>query len=1012
MINPLKIKRSVSRALGLGSIRILLAMLIFPVTFAFAEVFDADRVVRGTVRDAESHTGLPGVNLIIKGSQQGTTTDADGKFEISVPGDSTVLVVSFVGYLSHNVMVGASSTLDISLKIDQKALDEVVVVGYGTQSRRNVTGSVVKVDMKQTENSPNTNITQALRGRVAGVQFTDNGRPGQNGTILVRGPRSLSGGNNPLIVLDGIFFNGSMADINPNDIESMEVLKDASAAAIYGSRAANGVILITSKKGTTEKPTIRFNMFTGVSDFSYKVKLLTPERYLQKVLDYRQVAGLSHDPLQIESYLQPSEAANYKNGKSTDPWDLVSQKGRINSYDLSISGRSNTTNYYVSSSLTNEKGLMYNDNQKRLSLRANIETDIAKWLTVGFSSTFIRRDLSGREADSPYSVSPYGTPFHEDGEPTQWLVPEDQISNNPIRSSLLTKNEEIYTNIFANFYALLNIPKVEGLTYRINYSPNYRWQHNYNFFRQDKHFAGNTTSASKFNREDFDWVLENILTYNRQINENHGFDVTLLYGRNHLGFESTTASASQLSSEALGWNDLGLGGILTNTSSAGATEGISSMARLNYRFKNKYLLTLTARRDGSSVFAANNKYATFPSGSLAWIASEEAFLKEVPFVDMLKLRASYGAVGNQAINPYQSLSLSSTTRYVYGDGGASSLGVFPSSMANSDLKWETTYTANVAVDFELFKGRLGGTFELYNMDTRDLLVRRSLPTMTGYNSVWTNLGATNNKGIEFSINAVNLRKGKFEWGTNVVFSTNKNKIVHLYRSDTNGDGKEDDDLGNKWFIGQPVNVAYDYVTDGVYQQGDEIPAGFKPGYIRLKDLNGDNKVTAADDRTIIGQMGQPKIRWGLTNTFTYRNLTLSVFVNAMQGWIATLNELDIEYFLSGSGNYPNRPVNRLDAGWWTPENKSNTRPSLGYPNPFLHNYYLSRNFVRIQDVSLTYQVPKPVLSKARLANARVFVSGKNLATFTKWLGTDPESGGTARGFPVPRSFTLGLNLGF
>ncbi|MCE6990500.1 TonB-dependent receptor [Dyadobacter sp. CY323] len=1012
MINPLKLKRSVQDVMQGGLLRIVLVILILPISQAFSENLAADRIVRGTVKDAETNAGLPGVNLIIKGSQQGTTTNVDGKYEISVPHDSTVLVISFVGYLSHSVVVGSNNTLDISLKVDQKALDEVVVVGYGTQSRRNVTGSVVKVDMKQTENLPNTNISQALRGRVAGVQFTDSGRPGQGGSILVRGPRSLSGGNNPLIVLDGIFFNGSLADVNPNDIESMEVLKDASAAAIYGSRAANGVILITSKKGTTEKPTIRFNMFTGVSDFAYKVKLLTPERYIQKVLDYRQVAGLTYDPAQITSYLQPSEVENYESGKTTDPWDLVSQKGRINSYDLSISGRSNTTNYYVSAALTNEKGLIFNDNQKRLSLRANLETDVAKWLTIGFSSTFIRRDLSGKEADSPYSVSPYGTPFYEDGEPTQWLVPEDQISTNPIRSALLTRNEEVYTNIFANFYAMLNIPAVEGLTYRVNYSPNYRWQHNYNFFRQDKHFAGNTTSAGKFNREDFDWVLENILTYNRQINENHAFDITLLYGRNHLGFESTTANASQLSSEALGWNDLGLGGILTNTSSAGFTDGLSSMARLNYRIKNKYLLTLTARRDGSSVFAANNKYATFPSGSLAWIASEEPFLKDVPFVDMLKVRASYGAVGNQAISPYQSLSLSSTTRYVYGDGGPSSLGVYPSSMANSDLKWETTYTANFAVDFELFKGRLGGTFELYNMDTRNLLVQRSLPTMTGYNSVWTNLGATNNKGLEFSINSINLRKGKFEWGSNVVFSTNKNKIVHLYQSDTNGDGKEDDDLGNKWFIGQPVNVAYDYIMDGVYQVGDEIPAGFKPGYIRLKDLNGDSKVTAADDRTIVGQMGQPKIRWGVTNNFTYNNLTLSVFVNAMQGWIATLNELDIEYFLSGSGNYPNRPVNRLDAGWWTPENKSNTRPSLGYPNPYLHNYYLSRNFVRIQDVSLTYQVPKNVLSRVKLANARVFVNGKNLATFTKWLGTDPESGGTAKGFPVPRSFTLGLNLGF
>ncbi|WP_084650858.1 SusC/RagA family TonB-linked outer membrane protein [Runella zeae] len=1004
MLNPLQ-----SRVLLKPMIRASALSLLLLCSFMASAT---ERLLRGTVRDAENNAALPGVNLIIKGTQRGVISDVNGKYELRISDQDGQLVVSFVGYLTQTIEIGSKTEIDINLKVDQKALDEVVVVGYGTQSKRFVTGAVAKVEMKQTENLPNTNVTQALRGRVAGVQFTDNGRPGQGGSILVRGPRSLSGGNNPLIVLDGIFFNGNLADINPTDIESMEVLKDASAAAIYGSRAANGIILITSKKGTTEKPTIRFNMFSGVSDFSYKVKLLTPERYLQKILDYRQAAGLTHDPAQIESYLQPSELVNYEKGQTIDPWDLVSQNAKINSYDLNISGRTNNTNYYVSASLTNEKGLIFNDNQKRLSFRTNIENNLTKWLTIGMNATYVRRDLSGREADSPYSVSPYGTPFYEDGEPTQWLVPEDQISGNPVRSALLTTNEEISNNLFANFYVLFSIPKVDGLTYRINYSPNYRWQHNYNFFRQDKYFAGNTTSASKFNREDSDWVLENILAYNHRFNENHALDATLLYGRNHLGFESTTANASQLSSDALGWNNLGLGGILTNTSSAAASDGVSSMFRLNYRFKDKYLLTLTARRDGSSVFAANNKYATFPSGAFSWILSEEKFMESIPFIDMIKLRASYGAVGNQAISPYQSLSLSATTRYVFGDGGASSLGVYPSSMANADLKWETTYTSNVAVDFELFKGRLGGTFELYNMNTKNLLMERSLPTMTGYNSVWTNLGATNNKGLEISLNSTNFRKGKFEWNTNLVFSTNKNKIVHLYQSDTNGDGLEDDDLGNKWFIGQPVNVAYDYVFDGIYQEGDQIPSGFKPGYVKLKDLNGDGKITAADDRTIIGQMGQPKVRWGITNTFNYYNFSLSVFVNAMQGWIATLNELDIEYFLSGSGNYPNRPVNRLDAGWWTPQNKSNTRPSLGYPNPFLHNYYLSRNFIRIQDVSLTYNVPKSILNKIKLANARVFASGKNLATFTDWLGTDPESGGTARGFPVPRSWTLGLNVGF
>jgi TonB-linked SusC/RagA family outer membrane protein len=415
------------------------------------------------------------------------------------------------------------------------------------------------------------------------------------------------------------------------------------------------------------------------------------------------------------------------------------------------------------------------------------------------------------------------------------------------------------------------------------------------------------------------------------------------------------------------------------------------------------------RRDGSSVFAANNKYATFPSASLAWVASEEGFIKKLDFISMLKLRLSFGAVGNQAISPYQSLSSSNINRYVFGDGGSTSVGVFTNRMANSDLKWETTYTTNAAIDFELFKNRISGTIEAYNMNTSDLLVQRSLPTMTGFTSVWTNLGATNNKGVELTLNTVNIQRGKFEWSSNFIFSTNRNEIVHLYRSDTNGDGKEDDDLGNRWFLGKPMNVAFDYVTDGIYQQGDVIPSGFKPGFVKLNDLDGDGKINA-NDKTIIGQTGQPTYRWGITNNIHYGPLTFSIFLNVMQGWIAGFAQADPNS--NFGGNYPARALNQFDNGWWTADNKSNIAPSLGYNNPYQHNYYFSKDFVRIQDVSLFYDFPSKFIQRAKLANLRISISGKNLATFTEWPGSDPESGGGAAGFPMPRSISFGLNLGF
>lgn len=968
-----------------------------------------EQSISGTVID-EKGEGLPGVSVLLKGSQRGTTTDVAGKYRLSIP-DGTpdaTLVFSFVGFLSEEVPVGNQSTVNITLKPDTRALDEIVVVGYGTQSRRNVTGSVAKIDMKQVENLPNTNVTQALRGRVAGVQFTDNGRPGQGGTILVRGSRSITASNDPLIILDGVFYNGNLADINPNDIETMEILKDASSAAIYGSRAANGVVLITSKKGTTEKPIIRFNAYAGVSDWSRRMKLLSPERYIEKTLDVRRQSGQTADPAQVASYLQNTEAENYRNGITIDPWKEISQQGSIQSYDISVSGRTGRTSYFISTAQVYEKGLIFNDNANRTSFRINLENNITPWLRVGVNSQYARRDLSGKESDTGqgYTLSPFGKLYFDAAktDPIPYPV-DDQIQRSPIFYPLLDKDQEIKHNLFANFYAIVDAPFLPGLSYRVNYSPNYRWEHKYTSSPiYKRNGLNNLGSASKYNREDFDWVLENILTYSRHIGEHHDLDVTLLYGRNQRYWESTTANGSNFFTDVLSWNNLNLAQVQQNFSDAQQVDGISSMARVNYRFRNRYLLTFTARRDGTSVFGASHKYGTFPSAALGWVASDESFMRKLPVFNLLKFRFSVGSVGNQAIAPYQSLSTSGTTQYVYGDGGSTVNAVYTSTMANPDLRWETTVSKNAAVDFELFKGRLGGTFEYYHMNTHDLLLNRSLPSPTGFGQVLTNLGATKNVGFEATLNSSNFRKGKFEWTTNLNFSTNRNRIIHLYGNDNNGDGREDDDLGNRWFIGQPININYDYVVDGVYQEGDELPAGYKPGFLRFKDLNGDGKLDA-NDRTVISQR-EPKYRWGINNTFRYGNLSLSIFLNAMQGWSQSF------YLLDPVNNYPNRPVNMLDAGWWTAENKSNTRPSLTYTNPLGYGYYTSRDFVRIQDVSLSYEFPKTLLSRLKINGLRAYVSGKNLYTFTNYVGQDPESGYNWAGYPTARSVTGGINLSF
>jgi len=986
--------------------RIVVATLLLITTLSLPVQAQQMRTVSGIVKGEQGP--LPGASVIIKGTSQGTATNAEGKYTIKAESGS-VLVISSVGFQSIELTVDKDGVMDVDLSSAVNLTDEVVVVGYGTQTRRNVTGAVSKVNLKETESLPNTNVTQALRGRVAGVQFTDNGHPGQNGSILVRGPRSLSANNDPLIILDGAFFNGSLIDINNNDIASMEILKDASAAAIYGSRAANGVILITSKKGTSEKPTIGFNTFYGLSDWASKMKLLSPERYLEKSMEIRRLRNSPFDANDPSTYLTISEAENYRKGITIDPYDMVAQQGRIFSADVNIARRTDQTNYYMSASRADENGLVYNDNLKRTSIRFNLESKITDWLTIGTRTMFSENDQSGIPANlSQVSrQSPFGTWYREDGTPTQFTVPEDQgASPNPLRDAYLMSNEFVRNNLNANFYAEVKIPGIKGLSYKLNYTNNYRWIREYITTRQDPYLNTNNTSASKRNFRANDWVVENILDYSLKIGEQHQFDVTLLYGNNKDYQETTTATSGQLEFDIFGWNRLNVGAVQTNSSSAQNVSGVSSMARLNYRFMDRYLLTVTARRDGSSVFAANNKYATLPSAAVSWIASDEKFLQNVSLINFLKLRASYGAVGNQAISPYQSLSRAAITRYPF--GSESALGIYPSNISNEELKWETTYTGNLALDFQVLNHRIGGTVELYNMNTRDLLVERSIPIMTGYSSIWTNLGKVNNSGIELTLNTVNLKSKNFEWSTDFVFSHNKNKIVSLYGTDANGDGKEDDDIANRWFIGKPINSYYDYVFDGIYQEGQELPAGYQVGFARFKDLNGDGKVEATNDRTIIGQGSQPDYRWGITNNFSYRNFSLSVFVNAMQGWIATFNDLD---FMNNTLD-PLRPVNMYDGGWWTPENKSDTRPSLEYRRSVLgHNWYASRNFIRIQDVSLSYNFPTSFLEKHKVSRLNVFISGKNLATFTDWPGSNPESISDDQ-YPIARSVAVGFKLEF
>jgi len=973
--------------------------------------------VSGKVTDING-LPLPGVTIVVKGTTQGIITDTEGNYSLmDIPAGAT-LIFSFVGMKQQEIPIEGRNIINVQMREESVGIEEVVAIGYGTRSKRFVTGSVSSVDMEETKSIlPNTNVGQSL-GQIAGVQFVGSGRPGQSGDILIRGQNSLGTSSSPLIVLDGIIFEGSLSDINVQDIKTIDILKDAASTAIYGSRAANGVIMITSVKGTSTKPVIRLNSSYGVSEAAKWLKLQSRDSYIQRRIDYHKQADDQVDVTNLANLLQPDELENYNKGVFNDPFkDLVSRQGCLRTVDLSISGRTERVNYLVSGSFSEDKGLIKGDQEKRITFRINLDTKINDWMTIGTTSFFSSRDQSGITPSlyDAYRNSPFGNFYYSDGSVKFNPVDNEAASYNCMYDYELTDNEEKTQNLFSNLYAEIKIPFIKGLSFRMNYSPNLEWHNDYSFMRQDQHITGNNTQANKNIEKQFRWVWENILTYKKSIGNEHDFDLTLMYGRNHYELDQTLAEASLFDIDNLGYNNFSLGSQQQTNTYYAEKNGISSLARLNYVYKKKYMLSLAVRRDGSSVFGANNKFANFPSVALSWIASEEPFIKKIEAVNLLKIRASYGANGNDAISPYQTKSLNATTHYVFGDGGAATIGVIPETvMGNESLKWESTYASNIGIDFAILNSRISGSIDVYNKTTKDLIVMRTIPPTNGYENTYDNVGEVNNKGIEFALNTVNIQQPKFQWSSSFTFAYNKNKIVHLF-GDIDGDGIEDDDIGNGWFIGENINSYFDYEFDGIYQEGDtDIPSHSEPGYVRVKDLSEDGDIqTDNSDKKVVGHGKHPDFALTFSNTFNYGNFSLYVAMNSMLGWEAPFNLVNP----SDKG----RALNTIDAGYWTPENKSNSRPSLTYTNPLETNWYFSRDFLRIKDIALSYDFRKMESTFfSAFSSFRLTLSVKNLYTFTNWIGPDPENcgdGATSNQgsddlFPMPRIYSLGINVSF
>lgn len=978
------------------------------------------RTVSGKVVDAKGEPVI-GATIMEKGTTNGTITDFDGNFNLNVA-DGAQLDISYIGYKTQSIKAVYGKNLAITLGEDTEMLDEVVVVGYGSMRKSDLTGAVNRANIEAFEDSPNISFVQSLQGALPGVNVGATTGAGGEPSLSIRGQNTFSGSTAPLIVLDGVIYRGNLIDINNNDIESIDVLKDASSKAIYGSQAANGVILITTKNGRkNKKPEFNVSAFYSMSEPANYVTPLNRDEYIAKISDIHwEEAFTGPDYLTPVDNFDPTQfwqaekiKEGYKLGTNTNWYDLVTQNPFIYNINASMSGATDNLSYYLSAGYVDEAGFARNDNYNKINIRANFDNKITNWLKIGMQTFLSTGDYSGVACNIRNGIiySPLVSPYNEDG--TLDLYPFNNDMN-PL-TSLDIDDSDKRLNLFGNFYAEVQFPFIKGLSYKINYSTNYR---TYNQYQFNPYGLNQSGSAYKNHSVYSDETLDNIVNYARTFDDIHSVNATFVYGYEGRNGESTGASSGDYVNPTLGYHNLEGGNLEQQRVSSGAWEEYSlyQMLRLNYSLKNTYMGTFTIRRDGFSGFGADHKFGIFPSGALAWVASNEKFFQNaMPWFNYLKIRASYGASGNRTAGRYSTLArVSDGYRYVFGDGGKPTYGQNISSLPNTELGWETTLGWNLGFDFGFLDNRISGTIEYYRSNTHDILFNVNLPYMTGFGSVTSNIGKVSNKGLEITLNTLNVKTNDFEWRTTLNFARNRNKVVSILGQDADGDGREDDLIANKLFIGEPLGVIYDYVIEGIYQIGDDIPEGYHPGNYIIKDTDNSGDITP-DDRQILGYTS-PAYTVSMLNELRYKNWALTFFINSIQGG---------KDYYRGS----NSPAGS-EAGWryheieqfntikefdyWTPSNPNAEYAGLRYNEPIMPGVYKNRSFVRLQDVSLSYNFPKEWLQWAAIKGLKLYFSGKNLFTITGWKGVDPETGAglTSGSYPVMRSYTFGLNLTF
>ncbi|MCD0487114.1 TonB-dependent receptor [Pedobacter sp. MC2016-14] len=1007
----------------LRSVSLLILLLGLAPSLLFAQ-----SILKGKVLD-EKGMPLPGAGIKLKISGKATVTDNAGNFTISAPQNEKTLIISFIGYPSQEIEIKSGTTLyNIVLSPDAKNLNEVVVIGFGTQKRKDVTGAIVSLSGSAIKDVPVANIQQALQGRLAGVEVQSTGtRPGSNSRIRIRGERSIYGLNDPLVVLDGIPFSdngGGLNDINPDDIATIDVLKDASATAIYGSRGANGVILVTSKRGIAGDTRVSLNSYYGFSEITRKYDVYNADQY-RALRDYS---------IYNQDYLA-DEKQGIASGRNTDWQDLLYKNGYMTDNNITVSGGSDQSQFSFGGGYFKQTSVLPSQDFSRGSFKATGDFKIGKRIKVGFNNitnySINNGAQFGLNVFPLLSLSPLSSPLNPDGSINKKPAGNLDDLNTTYNPLLLKTNENQWVDRvrrFRTFNSLFGEVEIyDGLKYRLNVGLDFNQEEGGQFRGADSYFRpglGNTATVT--NGTGTKYALDNLLTYEKTIAEKHRISVTGLFGIEKQQFHSTSITKDSITSDFVQFYNLGLSSVGPTAVLGGSEVSstlIAAMLRANYVYDDKYMITLTGRSDGSSRLGVGNKWKQYPAISLGWSITDEEFMKNLKTFSNLKLRAGYGITASQAVPAYSTLGGVTSNGVRYNYGNSSQTGYYVSKIVDPNLDWEYTKTTNVGLDFGILSNRITGSIDWYTAKTDKLLFDIPLPPTAGVSEPYlTNAGNVSNKGLEVALSSINIKsENGFSWSTDLNFSFNRNKVDALY-------GNVTQIVNAQLFIGQPLSALYDYKKLGIWQTDEAAEAakyGFVPGQLKLEDHNGDGKLTV-DDKYVIGS-GQADIQGGMTNRFSFKGFDFSFVLYARFG--GTLVS-QVHQPLAGYLTINDGRRNQIAVDYWTPTNPTNSFPSPNVAGGLISSPltsdagttlgYFDASFIKVRSINLGYSFSSDLAKKLGAQKFKIYVAAQNpfilYSPYVKAGGIDPEPNGTGNqgvqnpGNITSRALTIGANI--